>query len=76
MTKAFSQGSRGESGTGLGLYHVKQMVDALGGSVGYQDNIQAGFVCMMLALTIALALVPALALEHIRLVYSTGTTRA
>lgn len=38
----FSQSSRGESGTGLGLYHVKQMVDALGGSVGYQDNVEVG----------------------------------
>ena len=42
LFKAFKQASRWQSGTGLGLYHVHQLALALGGSVGYQPNIQAG----------------------------------
>ena len=41
LWQAFKQGSRWQSGTGLGLYHVKQLAEALGGSVGYQRNVQA-----------------------------------
>lgn len=39
---AFKQASRWQSGTGLGLYHVRSLAVGLGGTVGYQPNIQAG----------------------------------
>ena len=42
LWRAFKQASRWQSGTGLGLYHVNHLAVALGGSVGYQPNIQAG----------------------------------
>ena len=37
-----AQGSRWQSGTGLGLYHVKELATSLGGAVGYQPNVQEG----------------------------------
>ena len=42
LWQPFRQASRWQSGTGLGLYHVQQLAAALGGSVGYQANLQAG----------------------------------
>lgn len=42
LWRAFKQGSRWQSGTGLGLYHVNHLAVALGGTVGYQPNFQAG----------------------------------
>mmetsp|Transcript_12950 Transcript_12950/g.43539 ORF Transcript_12950/g.43539 Transcript_12950/m.43539 type:complete len:625 (-) Transcript_12950:223-2097(-) len=42
LWQPFRQASRWQSGTGLGLYHVQQLAVALGGSVGYQANLQAG----------------------------------
>ena len=42
LWQPFRQASRWQSGTGLGLYHVQQLAAALGGSVGYQPNLQAG----------------------------------
>jgi signal transduction histidine kinase/CheY-like chemotaxis protein len=42
LWKAFKQSSRWASGTGLGLYHVYHLANALGGSVGYQPNILEG----------------------------------
>ena len=42
LWQAFRTASRWQSGTGLGLYHVRELVEALGGSVGYQANLQAG----------------------------------
>ena len=38
----FKQASRWQSGTGLGLYHVKELATSLGGSVGYQSNVLEG----------------------------------
>lgn len=42
LWQAFEQASRWQSGTGLGLYHVRLLTEALGGSVGYQANLLAG----------------------------------
>lgn len=42
LWQAFRQASRWQEGNGIGLYHMKELVGCLGGSVGYQANVEEG----------------------------------
>ena len=41
---SYQQASKWRFGTGLGLYHVRELATALGGTVGYERNTPAGAI--------------------------------